>query len=628
MITPVPSKIPQQLVLLAQTWLPGSILYLALVLAGLAADEQLDLAFRAITTTPASSWTAWAGLPLALIVIALVRRSTGQKESRGVCFALGILAISLVAFRLYAGYRGPLFYLALREAIDLGVYCAIGIALWLYSQSFARGAIWVWLAALATIFLARMPLGDVPLVFRPDLLPASLSIPWALLILLKANRGPNKGSDTGRPRFGGPNLISTIPARGRVVMSQTTAIAAGLALTFVCLSYVSTGAAPGVAEAPAIDAMAQGLWSQSVLAGWGRAGFLRLLRASAAPLALEPATWMGPSATLAMHGFLFVLGAALVGLGVLYHGLRSASDVKPEPRTSASWSGLLAATSLVTLIVFGGPNSSLPTLLAIGWLALGGSDFFPSGFRIRLPSDLLARFPANLTLVHASRGLWAFAFSLAFLAALPSIAGGKLAAIRADDLRDPLLGDRLAQVRMIHPWHPTTYLIEAAWLREGLRSGADWSEPDFERACEAYRSAQKLDPFDPNIPLRLQDLQARAGHADEAYQTARAAARSLPGASAPIQWAYLHAASHGRPQVAEEFLRELVRFNPEQIRWRRLVVADAAGRGGPQSAGGKDLGIAMTSVIGSGDPMRREIVQTSFTRSALGLTGAGEADAD
>ncbi len=574
--------------------------FLSVTVAAIAADNKI------------ATWTIWLPLLFALLAVApgLLDRSAIPHAEK-ILLAL-ILVLALISFRLIVAFLGPLPYLAFRDAIEIFAAFMAGLALWTLAGKNPTTAYAVWIAALLIALVARWRLSSFPSLFRPDLLPLIVSIPWAFIALggILAQKSERRE----------PTPRSALA----ILFIHSIALAVGGFSAWLCVTYAqakfSGPLASQTALARGMETLAL-LWSKSVLLGWGRSCMARLAGVLGEPLPSEFPPWLGWTGSLANGGLAAILGTALLAVGLAWFA-RMKSGV--HRLTSAPQLALLAAQALLVLHARGGPNSTLPFLIIACWIGLG---FAP----VPIPSAVEETEPGRFTrsrkrkfapgsFVEISRLVCAgatimllIAVGLVSLGPVWSVAS--LSGIRIEQYRNPDLNKKLSRkiywAKSLFPWDPQIEVKEAMRLREELQRTpiSQWNETLYRRACDAYLRAEELDPYDPLIALDLARLEKTAGRADDAAKTVLRALAITPSSEVLIEWLCRHAVAVKKTELAREMVDRGLKLHPESAKWWRwrYELDHLVGRG-PQA--GLALNVALTA-----NPSSAELVEASFARN-------------
>jgi len=323
--------------------------------------------------------------------------------------------------------------------------------------------------------------------------------------------------------------------------------------------------------------------------------------------------WPGVASSWGISG---LIGIALMALMTLGLGLRASR--RGGSGLFIGQSPWLPIQALLGLAVMGGPNSSIPALLAGGWMALavagrpnGAAHLAPRGERAA-PGEPRPAWPSLLVAV-AALGLLA---GLIPLTARPVAARGALARLkRPEDFRRPDLGPLLYRAEARDPWNPDVYRKRAHWLRERLAQAQAWDETLFQRIAATYEAALERDPYNIVTALELARILDVAGRVDGAIETAQRASRHNPASPELLHWLYLYSTRHGRLAVAAETIERGLALQPDAGLWweRRYRFEQAAGRG-PMA--GRSLHIALTAAMSDPSLDLPDVVQAAFERRA------------
>lgn len=561
----------------------GATLLLAIVIAGVTSDEVLARSLRLVNLSAYDVSSAWLAMPLALIALVALCVSEWRRIPCGVMIFVIAAILLTVRYDIRFASEGALPYLAIRESSDLLGYLLVGVAVWLYSKFYPAGGGVVMALGLTGMLISRWGIGTSRSLFRPDLLPLLYSIPLAVSAAVdaRANLSIPRARPAPEPRPG---------------LHGMGLFAGGLIGTL--LQHIESYR-PGAAETT--EALGS-LWAQSVLTGHGSGPLMRLLRTATEPLAVVDPRWMGWTGFLAGGGVASLVILVGFSLALIWRELHSGVEHR---------AGALGAQFTISLIVLGGPNSMIPLLLLIGWGALA----FSTPVESEPPPRGEALFSFDLSRMFR----WGLVASLVLMAIVclrfrrPFNANEILKELHAERRATPELEQRLERAEALHPWTPVPHMIRAAWLREALTESKRWDESLFRSICRAYNEAIRLDPYEPTIVLRLADVQSIAERSDAALETVHAALKRTPGAMEVSAWAYFHATTHNRMDVAARMVERSLMLEPDESRWwqDRFRLERDAGRG-PRAR--VALNVALTSAIDQPNEIEKELIRTAFLR--------------
>lgn len=563
----------------------GALILISLVISGVTADESLTRSFRVVTLTIYDNSNAWWAMPSALAALVTLSFS---RRMQGVPWKLLATAAALVGFvwaHTRLGERGPLPYLALRETSDLFAYLLLAIALWRYGKLYPLAAPLIAALGFVLILLSRLGIEAERALFRPDLFVLLCSIPLALSAAFDARqaapfRDHPRADGAPEPRPGGQFLVLFAGSVAGGVLQKIELYRHGATET--------------------TDALGA-LWAQSGLAGHGYSVTMRLLRAWTEPMAVAEPRWMGWTGFLATGGLLAVgVLAAMSAVLVTREYLG-----RMEHRAAA-----LAAQFVIGLTLVGGPNSLVPLLVLIVWIALALSTPLAGATGRRLPDD-----PARQRIYKGA--MVAAVVTLAVMCLNfrgPFAASSELGKLGLETEADAPLKDRLAAAERRLPWHPVPHIIRAAWLRGELTRSPKWDENLYRAICAEYEAAMALDPYEPTIALKLAEVQSIAERTAAAMETARAAMTRTPGSADLLAWVYFHARTNNQAQAAADMIERSLYLQPEAPLWwrNRFWFEQAAGRGPSATVA---LNVAMTAAVGNPREGEAEWILTCFERS-------------
>jgi hypothetical protein len=529
----------------------------------------------ALTTLDArtSLATLWSTLPMALLAAALTLSGPKSRPWRWRnTGTLGLLGMALGA-RAWASLIGPMPSQGLREAMDLGVILTLAAALWQMAAGTGRRAtaLWIcallvgWLAEWWVILHAKTEAGDA-LAAR---LAAGGSPAGRMTMGLGALLGLAMlaGSWLTRPRrHAGAHLK---PPVGHSSSARVAALGLGMVVGY-WLSRLPKGLSfeMELPLAAGRDALPY-LWLQSLLIGWGRHALEPLGSVLAEPHAAAFHPWGGPWALLAMGG--------LLGVGLLLFLIATLL----ERRGGAAAIALLMGG----LILGGGPLSGVVLLTFAGWTALA---LAPSGRRW-WPG------PRWMPRTIGATGIAAIALTLmTVLLGMPA-RGDRLLKRGMDGSRPWSERERLlAWAEGLNPCDPAIPMQRAATLRERMNRTPGWSESLYQAVIDAYRRAQRLNPYETLFPLTMAQFQMLCARRDAAIQTVEAALARQPYAADPCEWLFLTALRLDRAREAWRALDRGLKMRPMRPVWwlRQYELAKARDQ---RALAGRSLCIALTA---------------------------------
>lgn len=599
----------------------SALVFLAISIAGIKADEYVAATIRSVSTDTgwAGIWSGWLVFPLAwgAILLALLEPGRPPYPPRIWMAALGVTLVAAV--RLWMSWDGPLTHLAIRDLSDVFGFGLCAIALGVLCRKSPAAAHGVWFAALAFMLVGRWPISQGTLLLRPDLLPILICLWWTALAagpLSRDRNAPAKRSGLRRLERGlSATLRRHAPALapwGSILPAHVLALAAGGSLALMAQSLTRPSGAGWIEAVRQMEL----LWTRSALFGWGRTRLLRMTAAGIEPRELEAPGWLGSAGLFGSLGLVGVIALVVSVLALIWAGAAWRGSLGLR-RRSAPQAAFQAASALLGVILAGGPNSSVPALLCLGWLGLafGGSEARRFA-RQRGEPVTLSAVARSMRWTGAIVALVILGVG-GLLAAGPVWSRAVLAGIKAKDLDDPELRFRIFRARTLDPWNPRGELAYAAYLRAELTRSPQWNEDLYRRICATYRAAMALDPYDPVIALRLADVQNSAKRIDDALRTAQRALLTTPASQELLEWIFIRATAEERLAIAQSAVRRALAIHPESTRWwlRRYSLDQKTGRG-PQA--GDALKVALTAL--SGDPKapgEGEMIAAAFLRRGI-----------
>lgn len=601
----------------------ASLLFIALAVAGIEADDYLLSAMTGVQEASTGAiWTKWTPLLLAFIVLALGMTRGGPWLHQPRILGAALVLAGFIGLRLWVAFDLPLTEFGLRETTDLYFAGLAGLALWVSARRYPSLTYLVWTLSLLIILLSRIPLWKIHFIFTPDLLPVTISMFWSFVVLGGLG-AKGLSRDARREPVGRSYLLQRGPLRLRfqippflrtLLPAHIAAFAIGLLLALICLSYTRRHSGSIAAGGATTGNLSGLLWARSVLLGWGRAPLLRLIHVTAAPARVGLPIWMGFSGFLASYGAAGLLALAFGSIAVLRLSLGRMRE-NGLTLTSGPQMALFAVQGLIALIVFGGPNSSIPPVLLAGWLGLAFAGASVAQARTS------ATGPSFETKLRTLRYVNAFCSAVVLLTALtgvalafpPVLSRSILASVNKRPLSDPNARFKIFRAMNLDPWSPRAEMALAAWRREQLTHSGAWDENLYRQICDSYKRAMSLDPYDPVIALRLADVQLTAKRVDDALTTALKSLETNPESPELISWIYVAASSNDRANIAGRAISENLSISPGSARWwrARYRIDQLAGRGSQASLA---LGAALTSAVGKGERDEAELVKASYDR--------------
>ncbi len=564
----------------------------AFVLAGIEADNHLAFAARALADDEVlSSTLAW--WPIVLLAVSILpvlfdsrsgaSRGAGEESIAGhrrlTKYVVAICAVALV--RAWVAGRGPMTSLASREIMDIAIAGLFAVSFASLARRSPSLALRGWIACLVVILLARLLIyfGSpesrmAHFVFTPDVLPLLLSLLWAGFISGGARDGSaGQIARSAQVRAG----ASHRPAWA--FGTQVGALASGCLVAWICVRYSSNVLAAMSGGDSRLFDHASLLWSRSVGLGWGRAVVLRMLNVMAEPGGPNAISWLGTRGLMAAYGAAAPIAGAMISLVVLRATIVPNSRKGHEPHSMA----LLAPPAfhfLIGLIVVGGPNSSIPTLLAAGWLALCFRSDSSRSDPVREASHARAyRREAALRLASVALALAGVSI-LVVWSYRPIAARRILVSLHGTSYDSPAYAKAVERARRLDPNNPRVDLARAAMARNRLNRSAGWDEALYSSIEQSYESAIALDPFDAANHLALARLQIIADRTDDALRSARRGLVHLPNSRELLDWMYVTSLSKSRPDLSRTVIERRRLLSPGDVAWwvRRGEAYQAAGR--------------------------------------------------
>lgn len=580
-------------------------LFLGVAVAGIAADNPFAL------------WTSWLPLFFLFVVIIVGALDPGAFYSAGGLLVGLAGGAGLLALRLWVAAIGPIPHASMQEMATLLTGLFLALAMWLLARRRPRLTLTAWTAGLAIIVVARyFPLQDVSL-FRSDLLPAVLSLCWAMVLLSGSFSAPMPTASAARAASA-PGARERGNVVGLTYFLHLMAWSAGGLLAKLCLAYAERHPRGG-ADAIERGSMAlQWMWTKSAIFGWNRGPLQRLGGAMMEPLDTKFPDWMGWYGFVGAYGLsmLFLVGAAaLVGLAVAHRR----SEAEGFTRGNVPHLALLAAQASLIWCALGAPNSDLPFLLLCGWLGMGLTsghhrpDHRPLAQTLRYMTAVPALAALLILLISSIGPIWARSY---------------VNGINHDDLVDPAASARLGRslrfARMVSPRDPKVDWADGLRLRNELQRElvTSWDETLFERTVDAYRRAVQLDPYDSLYALELANLYKIADRPADAVRAIEDALTHTPRSTALIQWLYVFADGQQDTATAMAMIDKGLAVNPSSPEWwkRKYIYGRRLGQG-PQS--GYALGVALTA-----DPSDPALARSALQRvEIMGQAAAAKAAA-
>jgi tetratricopeptide (TPR) repeat protein len=448
---------------------------------------------------------------------------------------------------------------------------------------------------LVSIVAARLFLPSAHPLFRPDLSAAILSIPFALFMLSDAARRRRSKAPPLRPRA--------------IVARHSCAIALGAAVAAMSVGYARSAPSEDPLAHSRSERAAEWLWAQSALFGWGRGPMERLTGVLTEPAPAPTPLWGGWRRSLAAHGLTAALAGALLSLFLL----RRALAARESERAAAAQWALPAAQAALALLFLGRPDSSVPALVAAGWIGLGLGGV-ASGVAPPRPATS-ARHAADITIWSASSfGALALLTAAALAAAAPTWSASIVASVRPQDLTDPALARRLEWARTLNPRNPEVERMEALRLRQRI-DASRWDEALFDRARDAYRRAIALDPHEPALALNLADIEREAGREEDALATVYRSRSLNPRSMELIEWLYIFGAARGRSDLTERAVARGLQVEPDSpLWWRRRLALEVRASEIQSDSVARAESLALSAAIGGAPGEAAPIIRAAFAR--------------
>lgn len=599
----------------------------AFVLTGIEADNHLAYAARALADEQTlSSTLAW--WPIVLLAISILPvlfsshsgarlgagGSMGEKGGTGdrrlTIFVIAICGVALI--RVWVAGRGPMTGLASREIMDIVIAGLFAVSLASLARRAPLLALRGWTACLVVILLARLLVyfgspesRTAHFVFTPDVLPLFLSLLWVGFV----SGGAPSGSiaRTARSARGRPGGLRR-PAWAFAF--QVGALASGCLVAWICVRYSNNVLAASSGGDSRLFDHTSLLWSRSVGLGWGRAVVLRLLNVMAEPGAPHTISWLGTRGLMAAYGAAAPIAGAMISLVVLRSTIISNSLKGDESRPMALLAPL-AFHFLIGMIVVGGPNSSIPLLLAAGWLALCMGPDSSRADPVAVASHTRANRRESALRLAAVGVALAGVSILVVWSYRPIAARRILVSLHSTPFDSPGHVDLIDRAHQLDPHNPRVELARAAMARDRLNRSAGWDEALYVSIEQAYESAIALDPFDAANHLALAQVQILADRTDDALRTARRGLVHLPNSRELLDWLYVTSVSKGRSDLARTVIERRRLLSPGDFAWwaRRGEAYRAAGRRERALAAS---GAALTAAVGS--EAEAEAVREAFAR--------------
>ncbi|MBI3735371.1 hypothetical protein HY256_02535, partial [Candidatus Sumerlaeota bacterium] len=389
-----------------------------------------------------------------------------------------------------------------------------------------------------------------------------------------------------------------------VIQSHVFALLLGWILAWFCMAFTEIQSAAAGKSDAAEFALAQEavgrLWPKSLLFGWGRGCLVRLTEAVTEPMPAKFSGWGGWLGTLGAFGLSSAVFAVFLSFTLMWLAYRR-NRIYRLSLSSAPQLCLLAAQTLLALIVLGGPDSSVPIFFLFGWIGLGLAS---GSYSKPLPGKPFEDEESYSQLGMLFRFLAAVCLTMLFLAGTiaalgPVWSASMIGSLKLEDFRSAGLGRKLGTAKLLSPWDPEVEIKEAMRLREELQKTPiqNWDENLFQRTCDAYRRAQNLDRFDPKIPIQLANLQALAKRPDDAIKTILRALAVTPSDEVLLDWLFLYANRQNNSDVVMDMINRGLQLQPSSSKWwqRRYRFEFMTGRG-PQA--GHTLNTALTAAPG------------------------------
>lgn len=567
-----------------------ALLFLAITLAALALDN------------PQAVWRLWWPLPLSLGAALLTVQLHGASPVRfRHLLILAAFAIPL-AVRSRFSIASSVPAAGLRETQELAAILFLGVALWVAGSCHPVRALLVWLAALLLSGLVNWPVAERLVEYSPFRAFTLLSLGWgvccgALLLIGPALMGEEEAAANVLRRF---DMKRTF-----VDLACLVSLAAGLLMGALMVSRQF--------DAPMRAAMAinagftaqRELWLQSVLFGWGGGLLDRMIQVVAEPALSATPPWGGLSGVLARCG--------IVGVGLLFAWTVMLNRLVRRPVggkhvRALSLAAALAAFFLIGMMISGAPHSRLAAMVLTGWLGL--ALIRPITRRTRQPHVVAPRVVPGVMAMM-------LAVFVAVALALPTWGQSMTGAARAQGGKRGVIWTqrKLYQARGLNPFDPAIPMGLAETYRKlGEAEGRD--ELIYVRVLNLYHEAQRLDPYDALIPLRLANFQLNYDRQEEAVTTVKDALRRQPKSQDLLGWLFLVAIRLNNNAEADKTLTQAMAYHPMSVTWWRHQYALARRLGqGPLAS--QALAVALTGA--PEDPM---LAQADWEAAQKELQGA------